>query len=73
MGTEGDPDRDGDRNNPDSIGMVMKRLPIIRHLRWVYHTWQVNKHYEFYRKLGMLPVNADKDYEVLDAIWRGEY
>jgi hypothetical protein len=51
----------------------MKRLPIIRHLRWVYHTWQVNKHYEFYRKLGMLPVNADKDYEVLDAIWRGEY
>jgi len=51
----------------------MKRLPIIRHLRWLYHSRRVRQHYEYFSKLGMLPLNADKDYEVLDAIWRGEY
>lgn len=50
----------------------MKRWPIIRHIRWLYHTRQVNRHYAFYRSLGMLPVHAEHDYAVLDEIWRGE-
>lgn len=50
----------------------MTRLPIIRHVRYFWLRWRVNQHYAFYRSLGMLPVNADSDYAVLDAIWRGE-
>lgn len=50
----------------------MKRLPIIRHIRYFYGLYRVNQHYAFYRRLGMLPVYADQDYAVLDQIWRGE-
>lgn len=50
----------------------MKRWPIIRHARYFWLLWQVNRHYELWVRLGMLPVDADRDYAVLDAIWRGE-
>ena len=50
----------------------MKRLPIIRHIRYFIGLYKVNRHYEMWSDLGYLPVNANKDYEVLDAIWRGE-
>lgn len=50
----------------------MKRLPIIRHIRWLYNSIQVAKHYEAYMQLGMLPVNAEYDLAILDKIWRGE-
>lgn len=49
-----------------------KRLPLIRHVRWSYHTWKVNEHYEMWARMGMLPLNAGGDYDVLDAIWRGD-
>ena len=50
----------------------MKRLPIIRHFRWLYLSWQVEKHYAMWARLGMLPVNRHRDDERLDAVWRGE-
>lgn len=51
---------------------MIKRLPVIRHIRWLYLSWQVERHYE-----GMLPTwrslgNRQIDDAVLDAIWRGE-
>ena len=50
----------------------MKRLPIIRHIRYFIGMYRVNKHYEMWSQFGLLPVHADHDYAVLDAIWRGE-
>jgi hypothetical protein len=50
----------------------ISRLPIIRHLRYFVGLYQVNRHYERWGRLGRLPVHIGKDYEVLDAIWRGE-
>lgn len=50
----------------------MKRWPIIRHVGYFYLLYQVNRHYEAWAKMGMLPTNAHLDYEVLDAIWRGD-
>jgi hypothetical protein len=52
--------------------MRMKRLPIIRHIRWAWLSWRVEQHYKAWRALGMLPVNRDQDEAVLDAIWKGE-
>lgn len=50
----------------------MKCLPIIRHIRYFYLRYQVNRHYDMWASVGMLPVHAHRDYEVLDQIWRGE-
>jgi hypothetical protein len=57
--------------NP-GIGGKMKRLPIIRHIRYFYLRYRVNQHYDFWGSVGMLPVHAHRDYAVLDQIWRGE-
>lgn len=48
------------------------RLPIIRHIRAIRSAYLINRHYDFYRSLGSLPVNVDLDYAIRDAIWRGE-
>ena len=56
----------------DKMIDVIKRFIVIRHVRYFYYLYQVNRHYEFYRSLGQLPVNAASDYAVLDAIWRGD-
>lgn len=53
-------------------GEVMKRLPIIRHIRWLWLSYQVERHYRAWGTLGMLPVNRHHDVAVLDAVWRGE-
>jgi hypothetical protein len=29
--------------------MMLKRLPIIRHLHWLYWSWQVEQHYAMWR------------------------
>jgi hypothetical protein len=50
----------------------MRRLPIIRHIRWLILSWRVEQHYARWRQLGSLPVNRRGDDAVLDAIWRGE-
>jgi hypothetical protein len=31
---------------------MIKRLPIIRHLRWLYWSWKVDQHYLLWRQLG---------------------
>jgi hypothetical protein len=51
---------------------MIKRLPIIRHVRWLYLSWRVEQHYAMWAQLGMLPTHRDRDQAVLDAIWRGE-
>jgi hypothetical protein len=50
----------------------MKRLPIVRHIRWLIWAWRVEQHYEMWRTIGSLPVNRHLDDQMLDAIWRGE-
>lgn len=52
---------------------MLKRLPIIRHIRYFYLLYRVNRHYEMWMELGSLPVNAGRDYAVLDDIWQGKY
>lgn len=49
----------------------MSRLPLIRHVRYFWHLWRVNRHYEMWASLGQLPVNRSMDEAALDAIWRG--
>ncbi len=51
---------------------MMKRWPIIRHVRWLILSYRVERHYQLWRTLGMLPINRKHDDDVLDAIWRGE-
>jgi hypothetical protein len=51
---------------------MLRRLPIIRHLRWLYWSWKVEQHYAMWESLGSLPVHRHLDEAVLDAIWRGE-
>jgi hypothetical protein len=51
---------------------MIRRLPIIRHIRWLYYSIKVEQHYAMWRDLGMLPVYREHDDAVLDAIWRGE-
>lgn len=49
------------------------RWPGIRHVRFFYLRYRVNQHYDMWRKeTGALPVHIQRDYDVLDAIWRGE-
>jgi hypothetical protein len=50
----------------------MKRLPLIRHIRYFIELYRVNRHYEMWLGFGRLPVNSHLDYEILDRIWRGE-
>jgi len=51
----------------------MKKLPIIRHLRYFYLRWRVQQHAAQWASIGIglgIPNKHDLDY--LDAIWRGE-
>lgn len=50
----------------------MKRWPIIRHVRYLILSWQVEQHYAMWKQLGSLPVHRHLDDQVLDAAWRGE-
>jgi hypothetical protein len=49
-----------------------KRLPIIRHIRAVWVSVQLARHYAFWETMGAIPWGAQKDYAIRDAIWRGE-
>jgi len=51
----------------------MSRWPIIRHLRWAFGRWMVNRHYRAWASLGMHDGNRSHDEKVLAMIWRGEY
>ena len=51
---------------------MIKRLHIIRHVRWLILSWKVERYYAMWQQYGMLPVHRHRDGETLDAIWRGE-
>lgn len=52
---------------------MFKKRPFIRHIRWLYHRYQLAKHYHFWTDgLGYLPVYIARDLQALDEIWRGE-
>ncbi len=51
----------------------MKRWLIIRHIRYVYWAYRVDRHYRMLRAMtGALQLYAQRDYDHLDRIWRGE-
>jgi len=50
----------------------MKRWPVIRHVRYYYLRFCVNRHYANWQQFGYLPVHAEHDYAVLERVWRGE-
>lgn len=49
----------------------MRRLPIIRHVRYFWHKYQVLRHYDAWASLGMHAGNMKYDIAVLDEIWAG--
>lgn len=57
---------------PTSRVVPVERWPIVRHIRYFILLYRVNRHYDRWANAGFLPVNADRDYAVLDKIWRGE-
>lgn len=52
---------------------LLKRLPLVRHIRWLIAAWRVERHYQEWSILGALPVNRDKDEKILRLIWDGKY
>lgn len=48
------------------------RLWGIRHVRAMALTYRINRHYDAWAQLGMLPVYADQDWEIVDRIRKGE-
>jgi hypothetical protein len=50
----------------------MKRLPIIRHIRWLITAWKIERHYAVWLELGFLPVHRASDDAHLDDIWSGK-
>jgi hypothetical protein len=50
----------------------MKRWPIIRHLRWLYWSWQVEREWRVWVRLGLPALDRSVDRAMLDQIWMGE-
>jgi hypothetical protein len=48
------------------------RLPIIRHVRAIILSVKLANHYSAWEAMGAIAWDANKDYAVRDAIWRGE-
>ena len=48
------------------------RLPIIRHVRALAATRNIVRHYRMWAGMGAIPFNADIDFAIRDAIWRGD-
>ena len=49
----------------------MKRLPLIRHLRYFYHSRRMVLWYNLWSNYGYVGP-AQSDLDILDAIWRGD-
>jgi hypothetical protein len=45
------------------------RLPVVRHVRAVYHGAKVDRHNAICRSIGMIPTGSDE--WILEGIWRG--
>jgi hypothetical protein len=50
----------------------MKRLPIIRHIRWLIWSRRVDAHYAMWAQMGSHGENKPSDEQFLDKIWAGE-
>ena len=51
----------------------MTRWPIIRHVRWLWHTWRATRWARAWGEVGIgLGIINESDQRALDAIWRGE-
>lgn len=50
----------------------MSKLPGIRHIRYMIAVYRINRHYEFYRSIGLLPIHAEADYAEANRIWAGK-
>ena len=51
----------------------MKRLPVIRHIRYFWGMWRVRTWAALWADVGVgLGVPNESDQRALDAIWRGE-
>lgn len=45
------------------------RLPVIRHVRAIHHSWRVMQHNDLWRSLGSIPTGYDE--WCLYGMWRG--
>ena len=62
---------DGEENGwrlPDDVPR-WKRLPVIRHIRFIYYSVQIERHNRFWSSLGKMPSGYDEWY--LHAIYTG--
>lgn len=51
----------------------MKRLPIIRHVRWAFLTWRVHSWARMWGRAGIgLGIPNESDLNHLDLIWKGK-
>ena len=50
---------------------TIKRWPIIRHLRWLWYSWQLARWMQFWSRAGLTLPNIH-DLEYLNRVWRGE-
>jgi hypothetical protein len=48
-----------------------KRLPVIRHIRWLAAAWRIERHYNAWASLGRLPSYRSYDERCLAAIKDG--
>lgn len=48
------------------------RLPIIRHVRYWWTMFQINRHYDQWTSMGAIPWGAADDYKIAARIWDGE-
>lgn len=46
-----------------------KRLPVVRHVRVVWHSWRLHRHNAIVRQMGMIPTGYDE--WTLFGIWHG--
>lgn len=44
----------------------------VRHIRALIYLYGVERHYRFYRALGMMPADYDEDIDQVIKIWNGE-
>lgn len=55
-----------------AASLMVKRWPVIRHVRWLYYHACMQRHYAKWAERGFHDGNKPHDLCVLDAIWRGE-
>tara|TARA_R110000772_G_scaffold252889_2_gene368424 strand:- start:438 stop:593 length:156 start_codon:yes stop_codon:yes gene_type:complete len=50
----------------------MKKLWGLRHIRYFYLRYKLNKFLDEWMSVGGLPIASKADIDYLDAIWKGE-